>query len=113
MTLFFAMLLPAADVTGTWKGSFESGGKTVSVTLEMKAIDDGVVIGALRGLGTPDPDIRDGQIDGNALSFFINYEEEGQQARLVGKGTVSSDEIDLDLRMDTGSWGAHVILKKP
>jgi hypothetical protein len=112
MALLFAMLLPAADVTGTWKGSLDANGRSTPVTLELKSVESGLVTGVVQGFPTPDSDVRDGRIDGNNLSFFINIDYEGEAARLVFKGTVSGNEIDLDMRMDTGGWGAHLTLKK-
>lgn len=110
--LVTALMLPAADVTGTWKGSYSLSGQTVPVTIELKSAADGLVVGTVQGMSTSDPDIRDGKVAGDDLSFFINVDFEGEAARLVFKGKVTGDEIHFDMRMDTGGWGAQLSVKK-
>jgi hypothetical protein len=109
--LLAAMLLPAADVTGTWKGSFDFNGQPVPLTFVMKTAE-GVVTGTVDGLPTPNVEIKEGKIDGDDLSFSVNIDYQGNPVKLVLKGKVSGDEIKFDMGTDDGSWSTQLTAKK-
>jgi hypothetical protein len=109
--LLIAMLLPAADVTGTWKGSFDFNGQAVPLTFVMK-VADGVVTGTVDGLPTPNVEIKEGKIQDDDLSFSINIEYGGNPVKLVVKGKVAGDEIKFDMGTDDGAWSTQLTAKK-
>lgn len=111
LLLLAAMLLAGADVTGTWKGSFDYNGQNVPLTFQMKS-SDGVVTGTVDGLPTPNVEIKEGKIDGDDLSFSVNIEYQGNPVKLLLKGKVSGDQIKFDMGTDDGSWSTQLTAKK-
>jgi hypothetical protein len=111
LVLLIAMLLPAADVTGTWKGSFEFNGQDVPLTFVMKTAE-GVVTGTVDGLPTPNAEIKEGKIDGDDLSFSLNIDYQGNPVKLVVKGKVDGDQIKFDMGTDDGAWSTQLTAKK-
>ena len=61
--LLFAALLSAADVTGTWKGSFDFQGSSIALTFDLKGQGE-TVTGTIDGLPTPSVQIQDGKLQG-------------------------------------------------
>ncbi len=111
LLLLAAGLLSAADVTGTWKGSFDYNGTAVPLTFDMKA-DGAALTGTVSGLPTPKVDIKDGKVDGDALSFWVGIEFQGNPIKLVVKGKVSGDEIKFNIGTEGGEWGTELTAKK-
>lgn len=111
LLLLAAGLLSAADVTGTWKGSFDYNGTAVPLTFDMKA-DGDALTGTVSGLPTPKVDIKDGKVDGDALSFWVGIEFQGNPIKLVVKGKVSGDEIKFNIGTEGGEWGTELTAKK-
>jgi hypothetical protein len=111
LLLLIAGLLSAADVTGTWKGSFDYNGTAVPLTFDMKA-DGDALTGTVSGLPTPKVDIKDGKIDGDDLSFWIGIEFQGNPIKLVVKGKVKGDEITFNIGTEGGEWGTQLTAKK-
>jgi hypothetical protein len=109
--LCFLPSLRAADVSGTWKGAFEFNGSSMPLTLNLK-IADTAVTGTVEGLPTTPAEIHDGKIDGNAITFSVNTDYEGQTYKLVYKGKITGDTIDFDFGTDDGSWGATLTVKR-
>lgn len=104
-------LLHAADVSGTWKGSFEFNGSPVPLTFDLKA-DGNTLTGTIEGLPTTPAEIHDGKITGDEVDFWVNTDYQGQTYKLVYKGKVAADHIDFDFGTDDGSWGATVTAAK-
>jgi hypothetical protein len=111
LVLFIAGTLSAADVSGTWKGSFDYNGTAVPLTFDMKA-DGGALTGTVSGLPTPKVDIKDGKVDGDALTFWVGIEFQGNPIKLVVKGKVKGDEITFDIGTEGGEWGTQLTAKK-
>ena len=109
--LVVAVLLPAADVTGVWKGSFDYNGNAVPLTFNLKSTG-GEVTGTIDGMPTPAAKIMDGKLQGEAVSFWINIDYQGQTIKLVYKGKVSGDEIQFAFGTEDGSWGTEVTAKR-
>lgn len=118
--LAFLLLLPfagAADQSaapsGTWKGSFAFEGKTVALTFHLTTTGNAVT-GTVEGLQTTPTEIHEGKLDGNAMSFWVNSDYQGETYKLICKGTVSAvgDEIAMTLGTDDGSWGTQLTAKK-
>ena len=111
LLLLIAGILPAADVSGTWKGSFDYNGTAVPLTFDMKA-DGASLTGSVTGLPTPKVDIKDGKIDGDDLSFWVGIEFQGNPIKLVVKGKVAGDEIKFNIGTEGGEWSTQLTAKK-
>ncbi len=106
-----AAWLLATDVSGTWKGAFDYNGNSVPLTFNLKS-SGGAVTGTIDGLPTPAAKIQDGKVEGEAVSFWINIDYEGQTIKLVYKGKVSADQIQFSFGTADGSWGTEVTAKR-
>jgi hypothetical protein len=106
-----ALLLCAAEVSGTWKGAFDFNGQSVPLVFNLKASGDAVT-GNIEGLPSSPTVIHDGKFDGNTVTFWINTDYQGETYKLVYKGKVSDDQIQFDFGTEDGSWGAQVTAKK-
>lgn len=100
-----------ADLSGTWKGSFDFNGSSVPVTLNLKATDIAVT-GTIEGLPTSPVDIHEGKIEGASITFWVNTDYQGTTYKLTFKGKVSGDSIDFDFGTDDGSWGTTMTAKR-
>ncbi|MFP5234916.1 MAG: hypothetical protein ACLGSD_03365 [Acidobacteriota bacterium] len=100
-------MLHAADLSGTWKGSFDFEGNSVPLVFNLKA-DGNALSGTVEGLPTTPADIHDGKIDGDAVSFWVNTDYQGQTYKLVYTGKIAADHIDFSFGTEDGSWGSTV-----
>jgi len=103
--------LRAADISGTWKGSFDFEGSSLPVTLNLKAADTSVT-GTVEGLPTTPAEIHDGKIDGDSVTFWVNTDYQGQTYKLIYKGKIAGENIAFDFGTDDGSWGASMTVKR-
>src|ERR1700676_1162972 len=78
-------LAGAADLTGTWKGSFDFNGNSVPTALNLK-VAGADVTGSIEGLPTSPVEIHEGKL--------------------------AADHIDFSFGTDDGSWGSTLIVKK-
>jgi len=92
----------AADVTGKWVAQVAGRNGTQDVTFNLKADGSkltGTVTGGMGGRGgggAPQPiEISDGKIDGDAVSFAVKMEMNGQTRVTTYSGTLSGDELKL------------------
>jgi hypothetical protein len=109
----FLSLIPAAnaaDLSGTWKGSFDFQGASVPVTFHL-TVANGAVTGSLEGLPTTPTEIHEGKIDGDAVTFWVNTDYQGTIYKLVWKGKVAAGEIDFSFGTEDGNFGATLIAK--
>ncbi|UWZ83318.1 hypothetical protein [Occallatibacter riparius] len=113
LALFLCLMpaLHAADLSGAWTGSFDFQGTSIPVTINLKAADT-TLTGNIEGLPTSPTEIHDGKIDGNAITFWVNSDYEGQTYKLVYKGKVNGDSIDFDFGTEDGSWGTVMTAKR-
>lgn len=101
----------AADLTGTWKGTFAFQGDDVPTTLHL-TMSGVAVTGTVEGLPTSPVDIHDGKVDGDAITFWVNTDYQGETYKLIWKGTVKGDTIDFSFGTDDGSWGTSITVKR-
>jgi len=99
-------LLAAVDVTGKWKGAFAEG----ETVFTFKA-DGSDISGTMLGADGKEHPLK-GKIDGDKISFTVESEWQGNPVKLVAKGTISGDEMKLDMGTEDGSWGTSVTAKK-
>ncbi len=83
----------AADVTGKWTASIESPRGTQTVSFDFH-VDGAKLTGKIT---TPrgDSDITDGKVDGDTITFNQVMTFNGEEHKIVYKGTVSGDTIKL------------------
>lgn len=102
-----------ADFAGTWKGAFDFQGSNVPLTFHLSS-DGGAVTGTVEGLPTTPAEIHDGKIDGDTVTFSVETDYQGQNYKLVFKGTTSSgdDSIHFTLGTEDGSWSSGLVAQK-
>jgi len=96
--VMFALLLAvvpasAADITGTWKASFETqiGQQNYTYTFVVK---DATLTGKVQSEMGGTTDIIDGKVEGDKVSFVEVFKYEGMEIRITYSGQVASaDEI--------------------
>jgi hypothetical protein len=111
--LAFLAVMPnasAADVSGTWKGSFEFQGSNIPLTFHLAAAN-GVVTGTIDGLPTTPAEIHDGKVDDDQVTFWVNTDYEGNTYKIIYKGKVTTGEIEFSFGTEDGSWGSTLIAK--
>lgn len=99
MTLLFAAISFAADVTGKWTGSVPGqDGQDMTVTFNFK-VDAGKVTGTVT---TPmgDAPVIDGTVDGDNITFSTEFND----MKIVHKGKIAGDAMDLDVTMGDNSF---------
>jgi uncharacterized membrane protein len=103
----------AADVTGTWKGSFDFQGTSMPLVFHLK-VADGVVTGTVDGMPTTPTEIHDGKADADGITFNVSVDYQGQTYKLVYKGKISTagDEIAFTFGTDDGSWSAQMTVAR-
>src|SRR5271169_2536053 len=79
----------AADATGTWKGKFDFQGTSIPLTFHL-TVASGAVTGTVEGLPTTPAEIHDGKVDGDAVTFWVNTDYQGQTYKIMYTGKVSA-----------------------
>jgi autotransporter translocation and assembly factor TamB len=103
-----ASVLLAADISGKWASKGEEGPQWV---FNFK-VDGSKVTGTMQGTDGKERPINDGKLDGDALSFSVNSEWQGQAIKLVMKGKVAGEKIELRVDTDDGAWGTDLVLTR-
>ena len=110
----FLSVLPsakAADPSGTWKGALDVQGTSMPMTINLKSAGN-TVTGTIDGLPNSPIEIHDGTIVGDAVTFWINADYQGQTYKVLYKGKIAADQISFDLGTEDGSWSAPLTVKK-
>ncbi|HWB83898.1 MAG TPA: hypothetical protein VG675_07140 [Bryobacteraceae bacterium] len=110
LTLLCA-ILPAADLSGKWKGQFDGGGNARELTFDLTA-NGNAVSGTVSGLTDKSLEIKDGKLDGDTVTFWVMSEYNGEPVKLVYKGQVGSDEIKFHMGTEDDSWGTDLVAKR-
>ncbi len=104
----------AADIDGKWEGEVQGmGGDPMKISYTFKA-DGTTLTGTTKGMDGNDLQITDGKIEGNQLSYSIDFG--GMPMKF--KGVLKGDQIELTMDMgDMGGGGGAppmdpIILKK-
>jgi len=105
---FLTSLLYAADITGKWTSKSDQGPQWA---FNFKS-EDSKLTGTMVGNDGKERPINEGKLEGDALSFSVDSEWQGQPIKLVMKGEVSGDEIQLRVDTDDGAWGTDIVLKR-
>src|SRR5580693_410926 len=97
-----AVMLLAADAAGTWKGSFDFNGATVSLTFNLKT-NGAAVTGTIDGLPTTASEIKEGKVDGDSITFWSMTEYQGK---------IAGDQISFTMGTDDGGWSTDLVAKR-
>jgi hypothetical protein len=96
MALVALLLLPltasAADISGTWKASFDTSIGKQEYTY-IFVVKDGKLTGKAKS-ATGESDLAGGKVDGDTVSFVENFNYQGNKIAITYTGKViSADEI--------------------
>jgi len=108
VSLCLASLLFAADVTGKWNAEADQGPSWV---FNFKS-DGNKLTGTIQGNDEKERAIYDGKLDGDAISFSVDSEWQGNPITLVFKGKVTKDEMQLRVDTKDGAWGTDLVAKR-
>jgi hypothetical protein len=103
-----SLLFGATDISGTWTGTSDQGPE-FAFTFKM---DGNTLTGTMRSSEGKELPLEDAKLDGDAISFSVNSEWQGQPIKLVAKGRVAGGDIQLNIGTEDGSWGTDVDLKR-
>jgi hypothetical protein len=106
-----AVTARAADLSGTWKGSFDFNGDNMPLTLHLTEAE-GAVTGTVEGLPTSPAQIEDGKMAGDTVTFWVNTDYQGTTYKLDYTGKVSGDQIAFTFGTDDGSWSAPLTVTR-
>jgi hypothetical protein len=95
----------AADITGKWTGQMAGpDGGSMSLTFNFKQ-DGTKLTGSAEGPGGDPLEIKDGKVEGDKISFTISFDAGGGAMKILHEGTVKTDEITLNVKMEGGPDG--------
>lgn len=106
-----AIAVPAADITGTWKGSADTPVGTVERTFVFKA-DGNKLTGETTSQMTGKSQIDDGKIDGDHISFTITANVQGNDMKFNYTGVVKADSIDLTAELPSMGYKVSYTVKR-
>ena len=110
LLLLMVTIASAADMTGTWAGSFKFNDQDVPIRVVLKG--DSEITGTVEGLSGGTVQIKDGKLQGDNVTFWITINYQGNPVKLVYKGKVAGDEIKFEFGTEDGSWGTQFTAKK-
>ena len=106
----FAMTAAAADVTGTWKATFEGPNGKGEGTFVLKSDGDKVTGTYASRFG--EAPISEGKLEGENISFFVVRNLNGNEFKLSYKGTVQGNDMKLTVSFPGGDQTFEIIAKK-
>ena len=106
----FALTASAADITGTWKASFETPNGNFETTFTFKA--DGAKLTGKVSSQMGESDISDGKIDGDNVSFVVVRNFNGNEFKLTYKGKVAGNEMKLSMQFPGRDEALEMTAKK-
>jgi hypothetical protein len=92
--LLFAAPAFAADVDGNWSGSLDTPNGPVQISYSFKAAGT-TLTGTTSGPDGSKVAIKDGKIDGDKISFAVDFDMGGTATTFKYTGVVSADGIAL------------------
>jgi len=108
LTFVVSIAFAATDISGQWKGASDQGPE-FSFNFKM---DGTKLTGSMLSTEGKELPIEDAKIDGDNVSFSVNSEWQGQPIKLVAKGKIAGDAIQLSIGTEDGAWGTGVDLKR-
>jgi hypothetical protein len=103
LAAFFTAAAPAADISGTWKGTADFQGQAIQRIFVFK-VDGTKLTGETTSEMLGKSTIEEGKVDGDTISFTITANFQGNALKMAYKGKLSGDTIKLsaDLGADVG-----------
>jgi enterochelin esterase-like enzyme len=116
ITLIALVVLPwfinAADISGTWKSEFDSQIGVQKYTFTFK--QDGTNLTGKANSEVADrkreTELKEAKLDGDKISFVEMFDFQGNDIRIVYKGTISTNE--LKLTREVGDFAKEEIVAK-
>src|ERR1041385_8942352 len=90
----FALVASAADVSGNWKGTAEGPNGAIERSFTFKQ-DGAKLTGETNSQFTGKSAISDGKVEGDAISFTITANFQGEELKISYKGKITGDTIKL------------------
>jgi len=91
----------AADITGNWTGSMSMGDNQFTLSYTFKQ-DGETLTGTVTGpQGDPLP-LQDGKVQGDKLSFYVQFEGPNGSMKISSEGAIKGEEITLTTKMEGG-----------
>jgi hypothetical protein len=107
----FALAASAADISGNWKGTAEGPNGAIERTFTFKQ-DGAKLTGETNSQFTGKSTINDGKIEGDAISFSITANFQGNEMKIGYKGKITGDTIKLTSEFGGGGQTIEWTLKK-
>lgn len=107
LVFMFSSLLFAADITGKWSGPMQDG----RAVFTLKS-DNNAITGTMLGIDGKEYPIVEGKLDGQNISFTVASQWQGNPVNLLVKGTVSGEEMKLNIAADNGYWSTDATVKR-
>ncbi len=103
LALFAALAIAAsaADISGKWTGTAEGPQGTLQRTFTFHQ-EGSKLTGETTSEFTGKSEIQDGKVEGDAISFFINANIQGNDVKLTYKGKIAGDIIKLSSEFGGG-----------
>lgn len=95
LTLIFAAVAFAADVSGKWTAAFETQIGPQKYTYDFK-VDGSKLTGTIKGGPEEHPgesEVKEGKVDGDTVSFVEIFKMDDNEVRIEYTGKVVGDEI--------------------
>jgi len=107
-------LIPAfaADISGKWTTSIQTGIGVMNYTFDLKAEGTqltGKAVMSMEG-GSSESNLTEGSVKGDEISFVETLKVQGQELRCEYKGKISGDEIRGSRQV--GSYGTEEFVAK-
>jgi hypothetical protein len=108
-SLFLALLASAwaVDISGQWKA--QAQGADITITFK---VDGTTLTGTLDNSLAGPTEIKEGKIEGDAISFYVVRKIGESDTKVTWKGTVAGDEIKFTRESQGGMGGATEIIAK-
>jgi len=108
LLLVLASLLAAGDVTGKWKGPLDGGEGDVLFTFKV----DGTALSGTMSGGESKAFPLTGKIEGDKITFSVEFEYQGTPMKILVNGTVADAEMKLNIATADSSWSSTMTAKK-
>ena len=110
LLVLFALTASAAGIDGTWKGTMQTPNGSSENTFEFKT-DGGNVTGTVTGQMGQAP-IANGKLEGDVLTFNVVRNFNGNEFKLLYKGKVKDDQIQMSITVEGRDLTFDMTLKK-
>ena len=105
------LVAQAADITGKWTAQVPGReGQTREQTFTFK-VEGEKLTGTTTGMGGDQP-ITDGTVKGDAIAFTVVANFQGNEVKMLYKGTITGEEIKFTRQREGGDRVAEFVAKK-